>query len=230
MPLPEIVITGVLCLLTGVVAGVLWSRRAFARDRAALRQELDKALLEARTDPLTGVGNRKALDEELARQTALARRYTAPCSLILVDFDRLKAVNDREGHAAGDRVLVRLAHFLSRIARESDRVLRSGGDEFLIILPQTDLAGGIAFAQRILDQIAGGRAAPGAPSTSQFPAEVQDLAVSVGVTALRTGDTAEGLMRRVDRALYRAKRAGGMQLSVAEHPSPGESDGRAETP
>ena len=112
--------------------------------------ERSHALLDqARTDALTGLGNRKLLDEELPRELAAVARGAGPLSVIAIDLDGLKAVNDLSGHAAGDKVLVEFAAGLREHLRGSDRAIRSGGDEFVILLPATTREGAVQILERI---------------------------------------------------------------------------------
>ena len=109
---------------------------------------------EVRTDPLTGVHNRRGLDDALAAQCAMMTRYDSHFSVALFDIDHFKLINDAQGHLFGDRQLQALAKVLADEARETDIVARYGGEEFLVIMPQTDLPGGCVFAERFR----GGRA------------------------------------------------------------------------
>lgn len=171
----------------------------------------DNARLEAlsRTDPLTQLLNRRALHLQLATEVERVRRYNAPLSVLMIDVDGFKGVNDTYGHHAGDQVLVELALLLGRAARSVDTVARYGGDEFVIAVPETGETGAMAFAERIRDKIAShqfeiGQAAP------------LRLTVSIGVADFPVPkvETAEDLLECADRALYRAKAAGRNLVSV----------------
>jgi diguanylate cyclase (GGDEF)-like protein len=158
-----------------------------------------RALSEsAITDRLTGLYNSRHLRAELDRQTAFSRRVGAPLSLIFLDVDDFKAVNDRHGHAAGDRVLRLLAQFLDGAVRQHvDMCFRFGGDEFLILCPHTGLAEAAAIAERI----------------SETPLRLPELrgervTLSLSVIEFRPDETPRDLLERADRALYRAKQAG----------------------
>src|SRR6187401_5426 len=150
--------TALAALGAGFVAGCLWSSRHNQHELSRLRQELQHAADEARTDPLTGIGNRKSFDERLQRLSAIIQRHGTPFSIVLIDVDHLKAVNDREGHAAGDELLQKLATLLRNSVRESDFVARIGGDEFALLLPQTPPEGAEAVVSRIL--AASGKSVP----------------------------------------------------------------------
>ena len=131
----------------------------------------------------------------MSSQLALSSRYGAVFSLALFDIDHFKQVNDREGHLHGDRVLQELA--ACELVRPRDRHLgRFGGEEFLVVMPQTDLAGATRFAERLRREVA---------------ARV-GVTVSGGLAAAQAGDTADSIIARADPALYAAKRAGRNQL------------------
>jgi diguanylate cyclase (GGDEF)-like protein len=147
---------------------------------------------EVRTDPLTGVNNRRGLDDALNTHFALMSRYGAMFSLAMFDIDHFKQVNDKDGHLHGDRVLQELARLLDESIRETDIVARYGGEEFVVVMPHTDAAGGRVFAERLRSQIEGR----------------MEITVSGGVASAEDGDTQETLIARADVALYAAKSAG----------------------
>jgi diguanylate cyclase len=147
---------------------------------------------EVRTDPLTGVSNRRGLDETLSGQFALMTRYHTAFSIAMFDIDHFKQVNDEEGHLQGDRILQNLARLMDESVRETDIVARYGGEEFVIVMPQTDLDGACVFAERLRRKIAAEMA----------------LTVSGGVAEAVDGDTQDSLLARSDCALYQAKTAG----------------------
>ncbi len=151
---------------------------------------------EVRTDPLTGVNNRRGLDDALSAQLAMMTRYNSIFSLVMLDIDHFKQVNDREGHLHGDHVLQELARLFDECVRETNLVGRYGGEEFVIVMPQTELAGACVFAERLRSEVA-----------ARLP-----VTISGGVAAAREGDTAETLLARADAALYGAKTAGRNQV------------------
>ncbi|WP_119157490.1 sensor domain-containing diguanylate cyclase [Caldimonas tepidiphila] len=152
----------------------------------------------ARRDPLTGLGNRRVADEALAQALMLFRRHGRPASIALVDVDHFKQVNDSRGHAVGDRVLVAVAALIEGHCRASDLVARIGGEEFLVLMPETAAAGGMAAAEKIRQAVAQAR-------LPELPA----VTVSVGLASLEDGTAdADALLRAADEALYAAKRAG----------------------
>lgn len=150
------------------------------------------AFTEVRTDPLTGVNNRRGLDDALASQFALMSRYDSIFSLTLFDIDHFKSVNDKEGHLHGDHVLQELARLLDESVRETDIVARYGGEEFVVVMPQTDLQGACIFSERLREIIE----------------DRLSVTVSGGVAMVEDGDTVETLIARADTALYGAKLAG----------------------
>ncbi len=153
---------------------------------------------ESRTDVLTGLVNRRAFDEELARRAAQSRRGNEPLGLLMIDIDRFKLVNDEYGHEAGDEVLRGVANLLTNFFREMDIVARYGGEEFTAILPDTNLDDARRAAERARAAVAAS-----AVTFNDCPLTVT---ISVGV-ALVEGD-ADDALRRADEALYAAKRAG----------------------
>ena len=164
-------------------------------------RELD---LQARSDPLTGLLNRRGFDAQMTYALALARRSGRPLSLITLDVDHFKRINDTHGHDVGDEVLQRLAHTLAQRLRDSDVVARLGGEEFAALLPDTDLEGARAIAQALVD----------AQAALTDPV-VGRITVSAGVSTLRgADDTAQRLLRRGDEALYEAKGQGRNRVVV----------------
>jgi diguanylate cyclase (GGDEF)-like protein len=172
-----------------------------ARVEAAMRlkAERDALTADASCDPLTGLPNRRNLTTELEREHALARRGRPVFSVLLLDVDHFKAVNDDRGHQAGDSVLTVIAERLRHRARTSDVVGRWGGEEFLIVAADTNGEGAVALAEDLRRAI------------SSTPIEIDGGAVSitasVGVAAWER-ETVEELLGRADHALYEAKSAG----------------------
>lgn len=165
----------------------------------------DNARLEvlAHTDPLTQVLNRRALTVRLASELERARRYDSVITLLMVDLDHFKQVNDTYGHLAGDEVLREVATLLQNEIRSVDVVARYGGEEFVVVLPETSLVGATTFAERIREHVAatGFAAALGEPIR---------LTASIGVSSYpsTTINTVDDLFARADEALYRAKADG----------------------
>ncbi|MBW7934194.1 MAG: diguanylate cyclase [Gemmatimonadaceae bacterium] len=165
----------------------------------------DNARLEvlAHTDPLTQVLNRRALTVRLASELERARRYDSMLTLLMVDLDHFKRVNDTYGHLVGDEVLREVATLLQNEVRSVDVVARYGGEEFVVVLPETSLVGATTFAERIREHVA---ATPFAASL----VEPLRLTASVGVSAYpsATVNSVDDLFARADEALYRAKADG----------------------
>jgi diguanylate cyclase (GGDEF)-like protein len=170
-----------------------------------LRRTQQKLAEQAITDELTGLKNRRAFDERLQEEFRRAQRYTDPVSLIMLDLDHFKNVNDRYGHQLGDEVLRGAAEQIRGSTRDPDICARYGGEEFAVILPKTHLSGALSVAERIWKQL-GAReyAAPG-PGGTPF-----HVTASLGLAFYPSKDiaTPELLLRYADEALYQAKRAG----------------------
>ncbi len=147
----------------------------------------------AHQDPLTGLPNRRYLDQVLGPELLRAQRYGRPLALAFLDLDLLKRLNDTLGHEAGDRALRLLAQCLQSHLRQSDLLVRFAGDEFVLLLPETDLEEAQALAERLRQGV---KVWPGFPP---------GLSLSLGVTEARTQDTPELLLARADQALYLAK-------------------------
>lgn len=156
----------------------------------------------AETDPLTGLFNRRALDDRLKREVDRATRYGTVLTCVMIDIDHFKAANDRYGHQVGDKVLAQFAEMLRREQRAVDTVARYGGEEFVVLLPETGSAGARLFADRILRRVT---LAAFGPPEAPIP-----ITISIGLATFpdeRAGD-AEGLVRLADRNLLRAKSDG----------------------
>jgi diguanylate cyclase (GGDEF)-like protein len=157
----------------------------------------EQLALEASSDSLTGLANRRLFNERLTSEIHRAHRYGRLLSLVLIDLDHFKTINDVYGHPAGDRVLVGFAELLTRHRREGELVARIGGEEFAWLLPETDSAGARKAAERVRETIQG----------TSF-AEVRKVTISAGVASTVNAHGAEALIREADRALYRAKANG----------------------
>jgi len=168
---------------------------ALSRANAALLAERDHMIGEARNlarvDPLTGLPNRTAFVERLESELARFKRHATPVALAIVDLDHFKAVNDTLGHAAGDAALERFANALRTTARDSDLVVRFAGDEFAVILVETEEDVGVRAMDRALVAI-----------------RMLTLTASIGVAQALPDDTAKTLFERADKALYAAKEGG----------------------
>ncbi|MFN4289434.1 MAG: GGDEF domain-containing protein [Permianibacter sp.] len=165
------------------------------------------ALRAARQDALTGVGNRAALEQTLATELGLAQRHGGPFSLLLIDIDHFKAINDRFGHAAGDEALRTVAKRLTELTRSSDAVFRYGGEEFVILLRNTDVKSAAILAERLRAAI---ECAP-----VRCNDHVINVTISSGLTGYQRNASSEQLLELADRALYRAKDEGRNRVHVA---------------
>lgn len=163
-------------------------------------RQIETQLAEARIDSLTGAANRRAFDEEVARRLAEWRRRHVPMSLLMIDVDHFKKINDRYGHPAGDFVLRELARVLQHTMREMDFTARFGGEEFAIVLPGTSLRDARRAAQRALQAISS--------HVFEHHGEELKVTISVGLAEVMPSDNAETLIRRADEALYLSKAAG----------------------
>jgi diguanylate cyclase (GGDEF)-like protein len=195
-------------------------------ERTELLREQNKALREARErieelsrrDGLTGLTNRRWLDEVLRLEVERSRRYGAPLSVIMADLDHFKPINDLFGHAAGDQVLTSAAQALEQAARMTDVVARYGGEEFLVLLPNTALDQALVLAARM-------RAGLHAMPVSFRP---EPVTASFGVAEWMPGDTIVTLVERADEALYEAKRDGRDRVACGRAASDRLDSGQSE--
>jgi diguanylate cyclase (GGDEF)-like protein len=157
----------------------------------------DRLALEASTDSLTGLANRRLFNERLGPEIRRAHRYGRHLSLVLIDLDHFKTINDVYGHPVGDRVLIGFAELLVAHRREGELVARIGGEEFAWLLPETDQLGAYNAAERVRDAI----------QSTSFGV-VSMVTMSAGVASTESAHGAESLIREADRALYRAKASG----------------------
>ncbi len=174
-------------------------RAAIEEQRQAAEQAHELAL----HDDLTGLARRRRFDEALALEVARSQRYGATASVLLVDIDGFKAVNDSHGHPAGDALLKQLGQTLKTSLRDTDLPARIGGDEFAVILSETGLDDAQHVAQELVDLF---------DPTSR--SEVATASISVGIA--RIEGRPEDVMKNADAALYRAKRAGGNRYATSE--------------
>jgi diguanylate cyclase (GGDEF)-like protein len=186
--------------IVGIFGGVGLIIEAESRTRAALVHANDRLAADALTDPLTGLGNRRRLVAQSPSLVGSARRNAWPVSVMLLDIDHFKSINDRFGHAAGDDVLRRMARLCTDALREHDVLVRWGGEEFAIVLPRCDLEA----AERIAERIHGAmRATPAGPDG------MAPITASIGIAShLHHEPDFDDAMRRADAAMYRAKSGG----------------------
>jgi len=174
-------------------------------DISRIESERTRFYQLAGRDFLTGVGNRQAFETELTRELSRAKRYGTDLCLIMLDIDDFKAVNDSFGHQTGDAVLVAMARTISTCVRITDIVCRFGGEEFMVIMPQTTLDGSLSCARKLGQSIAALDFGIGRP-----------LTVSIGLAQYSEEETSQEMIRRVDNALYEAKKAGKNRVIIAQ--------------
>ena len=185
--------------LESLLASLLFPLRNALLYRAALQSAL--------RDPLTDTGNRIAMNQALQREVDLARRNLQPLSVLMLDIDHFKSINDRFGHATGDEVLKAVATVLKDSLRNIDMVFRYGGEEFLVLLSNTSREAAQMVGERLrlavlgLQHVEEGRAL--------------ELSISLGCATLLAGESPDSLLRRADNALYTSKREGRNRLSMA---------------
>jgi two-component system cell cycle response regulator len=186
----------------------LCSEASTAVENVQLRAQLNRL---ASTDHLTGIYNRREVERRLSVEVDRAIRHGRPLTVLMIDIDNLKRVNDRYGHAAGDEVVCLLGRILSTNMRSSDVAGRVGGDEFLVVLPEVDANGGAALAQRLIH-----RFDAELPTLGDWEDAAARVGISVGIAS--SGEaalSADRLFSRADEALYEAKREGKGRFRVA---------------
>ncbi len=200
-----------LILSIGVISIFVLLQAQFGTE-AQLTQKRNEAEGRARamarkadTDALTGIANRQSFNEAMAREFARAHRFRHPLSVVIVDLDHFKDVNDRFGHAAGDQVLSATARLLAARVRDSDLVARWGGEEFAIIASMTDAAGAARLAEKLRTHLEGAQIG-----------SVGRVTASFGVAEMRPEDSLHTMIHRADDALYAAKNGGRNQVQCAE--------------
>lgn len=181
---------------------------AFAIFGGVLGRQADRLAELATTDPLTGLANSRVFRERLNQDLARAERYGEPLSLLLIDVDGLKRVNDRAGHQAGDAALEAVAAAIRSGMREADLGARLGGDEFAVLAPRTDESAALVLAERLRAHIAGTAVGWGRQRTT-----ISIGVASVSPTARRAADA---VITAADDAMYRAKRMGGNRVASAD--------------
>lgn len=169
-------------------------------------KEANARLLElAHRDSLTGVANRYRIEQLMEEELAAADRYGRPLSVLLLDVDHFKHINDTQGHDLGDQALVALAEELTRTLRSCDYVGRWGGEEFIVLATSSDRVAGEGLARRLRERV----------EALEVPGLPHGLTVSIGVASWRKGDSRKGLVQRADEAMYQAKSAGRNRVRLA---------------
>ena len=191
-----------------MTAASLAAHAVVALDNERLHRIVER---QALVDGLTGLGNRRQCEETLAAEISRAERFGDPVALVVADLDDFKVVNDRHGHAVGDAVLREFAAVLEQRVREVDLAARWGGEEFVLVLPGTDVDGGAQLAERI-------RAAVEERLVLSPEGEPIHITASFGVAAFPEGATPQELFAAADAALYEAKRSGKNRVETAVEP------------
>ncbi len=177
---------------------------ALRREVESLRVDFQKAKQASMTDSLTGVFNRQSFDAHLTRLIDHNTITPTPFSLLMLDIDNFKQINDTYGHPVGDRVLLALVQLCQGLIRKDDFMARYGGEEFAIILPAASLRHALKKARAICKTVVGARYT----LDSKHSNAIVSFTVSIGVSTFQPGDTAASLIERADKALYEAKRQG----------------------
>lgn len=189
-------------LLTGLglLVHILRLRTQVRTRTCELEEAKSRAEVEARTDPLTGLPNRRYFLETLMRDVARSERIGMPLSILSLDIDFFKAINDRYGHAAGDEALQSIARTLARQVRSGDIAARIGGEEFALSFINIDIEETRMLAERLRAEIES--------ATIEYGEEFFGITCSIGIATREEGDDVEGLLRKSDLALYEAKQGG----------------------
>jgi diguanylate cyclase len=184
-------------MMSGVLIAALYFFSSYQHRFQVAQLTLDELARLANTDELTKLANRRRITEVIEYELLRYSRYGHPFSIIVFDIDHFKNVNDRFGHSVGDKILVALATRTKEVLREADTLGRWGGEEFMVILPETPFEEALQKANSLCSNVA---------ATPLFAEHA--ITISCGVTSLTTGDTADTLFQRADVALYAAKRRG----------------------
>lgn len=184
------------------------------REIEALRSELEEAKRKARSDALTGLANRGSFDEALEELIAGHHRDSAGFGLIIFDIDKFKTINDIHGHLVGDKVIRFVAATITQSVKGKDIPARFGGEEFAVLLPETDIKGSGAVAESIRRSVERARLVKSGTRES-----LGVITLSAGIGVHQRGEAPSALLQRVDAALYRSKQEGRNRTSLAERPS-----------
>lgn len=172
-----------------------------------MSSELAETRQTMNEDALTGAQNRRGMDAALLREVARARRNQNRLTVAMIDVDHFKQVNDTYGHDVGDRLLIHLGMIAKSVLRESDTLVRYGGEEFLVILPESDVRGAEYVLNRLREMVA--------KSPLMYTNKRIEVTISAGLSQLQDGENGHNLVLRADQALYQAKQAGRNCVKVA---------------
>ena len=198
--------------LLAIFLGIAWTFGFVMLNSERLEFDLKSAQVEleqmAKIDFLTGIANNRFFSEAGENEIQRAHRYNRPLAVLMVDLDHFKKINDEYGHSTGDKALVEFAAICKNILRDVDIFGRLGGEEFAILLPETDIAGGAIIAERLLSAIG--------KTNIDADNKILHITVSIGVAELLPDeDKLETLLKRADDAMYEAKRKGRNQVIIA---------------
>ena len=185
-------------IFSSMIGNLSQTQRRLVKANATLKESEDIAIERSFIDPLTGLGNRRRLEQGLDAEIARARRGRRRLSLIMCDLDKFKNINDEFGHDIGDVILKEFANIISLSVREFDVATRFGGEEFVILMPGTDLDNAVAAADRIRTTL----------EEKEFNPLKLKVTASFGAAILSSKDSPESLLKRADKALYEAKDSG----------------------
>ncbi len=177
------------------------------QETETLRKKVSEHNQQAFNDTLTGIPNRHAYEERLQQEYARWKRYQQPLSIMVVDIDKFKQINDSFGHRAGDKALRIIAGQLQKMTRETDLIARYGGDEFVLLLPETDTRGAMAIAEKLRNAVE--------KCAFHFRKKRVTITISCGISEYCEGDTPEDAFERADQALYQSKHKGRNQFTSA---------------
>ncbi|MBI5330269.1 MAG: GGDEF domain-containing protein [Betaproteobacteria bacterium] len=203
-------LSSVVMQASGIQSVVESSHKELQETRSALssmQEELAETRQMLNEDALTGALNRRGMDQTLAREVVRAQRSGSRMSLAMADLDHFKRINDTYGHEAGDRMLMHFANLIRSVLRGSDALVRYGGEEFALILPDTDERGALLVLGRLQQLM------KGAPM--QFEGREINTTFSAGIACLGSDENGHSLLRRADEALYAAKHGGRDQIKIA---------------
>lgn len=173
-----------------------------------IQEEMKETRQWLQEDTLTGAQNRRGMDMTLTREVALAKRNKASLSMAMLDIDHFKRINDKHGHDAGDAMLVHLSTVIKSVMRETDVLVRYGGEEFLIVLPDSDIRGANYVIDRLRQVIQ--------KSPMIYGGKKIEATFSGGIAQLQSDENGHSLLIRADKALYEAKRAGRNCIKIAD--------------
>jgi diguanylate cyclase (GGDEF)-like protein len=176
---------------------------------AELREANEKLARAARVDHLTGLLNRRGFNEEAESESFRAFRSGKPFSVVLADVDHFKQVNDEYGHACGDHVLKRVATILAERTRDVDRVARWGGEEFILLLPETDTRGAAVIAEKLREAIS--------ENLFEYSGRRLSITMTFGIAEHRKGEALEACIARADTALYTGKERGRNRVMIGKY-------------